>query len=181
MKTTAAPVLGNPILMDVGLDFIMPAHLQVSGVHEVNAQWDMLWSVTWYDLSTWTDLTLDLNGTGVEIIQRDFDDVWNLAVGAHYQLNAQWRLETGISYETAPQTDPNKTYMDLPVNEIWRFGLGATYQINSQWQLRGYYDYLDLGQPEIDYTNTLLPQLGNLKGQYNSYAHYFGLQVNYQF
>ena len=181
VKTTQPGFTGNIVNMDVGLDFIMPQHVQASGVHAVNPQWDMLWSVTWYDLSTWTDLTLDLNIAPIEIVQRDFDDVWNFAIGTHYQLNEQWRLETGVSYETSPQDDPTKVYMDLPISDIWRYGVGATYRVNDNWQVRGYYDYIDLGTPNIDYTLGLAPSLGNLNGQYKSYAHYFGLQVNYRF
>ncbi|MCZ8486053.1 hypothetical protein O9993_12415 [Vibrio lentus] len=46
-------------------------------------------------LIIWTDLTLDLNNAPIEIVQRDFDDVWNFAIGTrHYQINEQWRLET---------------------------------------------------------------------------------------
>ncbi|MFA0569770.1 MAG: OmpP1/FadL family transporter [Vibrio gallaecicus] len=166
---------------DVGLDFIMPAHLQASGVHTVIPKWDLLWSVTWYDLSTWTDLTLDINDSPIPVVTRNFDDVWNFAIGTHYQLSRKVRLETGISYETSPQDNPNNIYMDVPLGEIWRFGLGATYKINRNWEMRGYYDYIDLSEPEIDYTLDVLPNLGNMKGSYESHAHYVGLQVNYRF
>ncbi|MCZ8488218.1 hypothetical protein O9992_15430 [Vibrio lentus] len=37
-------------------------------------------------------------------------------MGTHYQINEQWRLETGVSYETSPQDDPTKVYMDLPIS-----------------------------------------------------------------
>lgn len=165
-----------------GLDFIMPAHLQLSGVHSVANQWDVLWSATWYDLSTWTDLTLDLSSVGpVEVQRRDFDDVWNIALGTHYHLNEQWRLEAGISYETSPQDDPTKQYMDLPVGEAKRIGVGATYQLNDQWQIRGYYDYIDLGSPDIDYSLDQNGFLTVVKGSYENSAHFLGLQANFKF
>lgn len=173
----------RPILDgDAGLDFIMPAHVQLSGVHGVAPKWDILWSATWYDLSTWTDLTLDLSSIGsVTVQQRDFDDVWNFAVGTHYQLNEQWRLETGISYETSPQDDPAKQYMDLPVGEAKRIGVGATYQLNEQWQIKGYYDYIDLGSPDINYSLNQNGTLTVVKGSYDNSAHFFGLQANFKF
>ncbi|MCZ8488219.1 hypothetical protein O9992_15435 [Vibrio lentus] len=43
VKTTQPGFRGNIVNMDVGLDFIMPQHVQASGVHAVNPQWDMLW------------------------------------------------------------------------------------------------------------------------------------------
>ncbi|WP_117233893.1 OmpP1/FadL family transporter [Vibrio maerlii] len=161
---------------DVGLDFIMPQHVQVSGVHTVAPKWDMLWSVIWYDLSTWTDLTLDVGDLDLPaIVVRDFDDVWNFAIGTHYQLSDQWRLETGISYETSPQDNPENQYMDLPVGETKRIGFGTTYQLNEQWQLKGYYDYIDLGSPDINY------QGGLVKGSYDNSAHFVGFQANFKF
>ncbi|MCZ8486052.1 hypothetical protein O9993_12410 [Vibrio lentus] len=68
-----------------------------------------------------------------------------------------------MSYETSPQDDPTKVYMDIPISDIWRYGVGATYRVNDNWQVRGYYDYIDLGTPN---TITHWPQsLGNLNGQ----------------
>ncbi len=165
----------------VGLDFIMPQHAQVSGVHGVAENWDMLWSVTWYDLSTWTDLTLDVGDASAQIVERDFDDVWNFAIGTHYQLNEQWRLETGISYETSPQDDAKHQYMDLPVSETKRIGLGATYQLNEQWQIKAYYDYIDLGTPSIDYQGGLGQDIVSVKGSYDNTAHFVGIQTNFKF
>ncbi|MEZ8789431.1 OmpP1/FadL family transporter [Vibrio splendidus] len=163
---------------DVGLDFIMPQHIQISGVHAVNNQWDMLWSVTWYDLSTWTDLTLDINDNSVKVVDRNFDDVWNLAIGTHYQITPTLRLETGISYETSPQDDATHQYMDLPVGETKRIGAGATYALNKNWELRAYYDYIDLDEPELNYSKG---QVINVQGAYDNSAHFFGMQANYRF
>lgn len=135
----------------------------------------MLWSVTWYDLSTWTDLTLDINDSSVKVVDRNFDDVWNLAIGTHYQITPTLRLETGISYETSPQDDATNQYMDLPVGETKRIGAGATYALNKNWELRAYYDYIDLDEPELNYAN------GHVVGTYNNSAHFFGMQANYRF
>lgn len=160
---------------DVGLDFIMPAQVQVSGVHKINNSWDMLWSASWYDLSTWTDLTLDINNISATVVERNFDDVWNIALGTHYQFSRKLRLETGISYETSPQDNPENQYLDLPVDKTKRFGLGATYAIDKQWTLRGYYTYIDLGTPEVNHST------GLIKGSYNNSAHYVGIQANFSF
>ncbi|CAH0526155.1 OmpP1/FadL family transporter [Vibrio hippocampi] len=162
--------------LDVGLKFTMPQHLQMSGVHQVDRRWDMLWSVTWYDFSTWKDLTIDVNGNPIKIVDRNFDDIWTFAIGTHFQLNKQWRLESGVSYETSPQDDAQHQYIDLPVGSTRRLGLGFTYTVNPQWTLRGYYDYIDLDTPKIDYQG-----LVNISGQYDNSAHYVGLQVNYSF
>ncbi|MCL9774211.1 OmpP1/FadL family transporter [Vibrio methylphosphonaticus] len=163
---------------DVGLDFIMPQNIQISGVHSVNDQWDMLWSTTWYQLSTWTDLTLDVNDSSIQVVDRSFDDVWNLAIGTHYQITPTLRLETGISYETSPQNDATHQYLDLPVGETKRIGAGATYALNESWELRAYYDYIDLGKPELNYA--LSPEIG-VQGSYDNSAHFFGIQANYRF
>ena len=165
---------------DVGLQLIMPAQASVSGVHSVHADWEMLWSITWFDTSSWTDLTLDINDTSAKIIDRNFDDAWAYSIGAHYQINNKWRFETGVSFETSVQDDPEHQYLDLPAGDIWRWGVGATYQLNDKWQVSPYYEFIDLGEPDINYQNNALPN-SELNGQYNNSAHYFGVQVNYKF
>ena len=82
-------------------------------------------------------------------IDRDWDDVWKFAVGADYQLNSDWRLKAGFSYETSPQDDPTMQYVDLPVGEQYRYSVGAS----TYWDdilIDVFYEYADLGSVDMD-------------------------------
>ncbi|CAK1809917.1 long-chain fatty acid transport protein [Vibrio crassostreae] len=134
-------------------ELILPEIIDVSASYALSSQLDLLASVQFHRWSEWDATVLDfgipaepLNGVS---IPRDWDDVWKFAVGADYQLNSDWRLKAGFSYETSPQDDPSMQWVDLPVGEQYRYSVGAS----TYWDdilIDVFYEYADLGSVEMN-------------------------------
>ncbi|GAM59331.1 long-chain fatty acid transport protein [Vibrio ishigakensis] len=110
-------------------------------------------------------------------IQRDWDDVWKLALGADYRLNSDWRLKAGFSYETSPQDDPTKQWVDLPVGEQYRYSVGAS----TNWDdvvIDFFYEYADLGEVESE-KRALNGNLVGVNGTFEGRIHFVGVNFNF--
>ncbi|MGR5065018.1 OmpP1/FadL family transporter [Photobacterium sp. DNB22_13_2] len=167
--------------LDVGLfnslqtDITVPAIADISASYAVNPQLDLLASIQWHQWSEWDNTVMDF-GLGFEngpaTIVRDWDDVWKFAFGADYQLNSQWRLKGGFSYETSPQDDPTKQWVDVPVGEQYRYSVGAATKWNDV-TIDMFYEYADLGEVDIKRN---IPQLD---GTFDSRIHFLGVSFTY--
>ncbi|MEZ9397511.1 OmpP1/FadL family transporter [Vibrio splendidus] len=138
------------LLSSLSTDIAVPEIIDVSASYALNQQLDLLASIQLHRWSEWDTTVLDF---GTQIgglqIERDWDDVWKFAVGADYQLNSDWRLKAGFSYETSPQDDPTMQYVDLPVGEQYRYSVGAS----TYWDdilIDVFYEYADLGSVDMD-------------------------------
>ncbi len=120
---------------------------------------------------------LDSNPLGLNSIDRQWEDVWKFAVATDYQLNADWRLKAGFSYETSPQDDPSKQWVDLPVGQQYRYSVGATTQWDS-YVLDVYYEYADLGEVDIA-TRKIANQDVGINGTFEGRIHFVGLSVSF--
>ncbi|WP_028775293.1 OmpP1/FadL family transporter [Shewanella waksmanii] len=162
--------------VDSSVGIIMPANATMSGFHQLTDKASLLWSLGWMQFSSveTTNVTLD---SGVFDIQRQWEDTVTASIGGYYQLNEQWRLEGGVSYETSPQDDPTMQYPDVPTGELWKYAVGATYEMSHHWRFNVYYEYLDVGQPSIEYALAD----STLRGEYNANIHFFGVMTNYRF
>ncbi|WP_333912347.1 OmpP1/FadL family transporter [Vibrio coralliirubri] len=137
-------------LSSLSTDIVLPEIVDVSASYALNSQLDLLASVQLHRWSEWDTTVLDF-GTQIGGLQidRDWDDVWKFAVGADYQLNSDWRLKAGFSYETSPKDDPTMQYVDLPVGEQYRYSVGAS----TYWDdilIDVFYEYADLGSVDMD-------------------------------
>lgn len=138
------------LLNSLSTDIVVPEIIDLSASYALNQQLDLLASIQLHRWSEWDTTVLDF-GTQIGGLQidRDWDDVWKFAVGADYQLNSDWRLKAGISYETSPQDDPTMQYVDLPVGEQYRYSVGAS----TYWDdilIDVFYEYADLGSVDMD-------------------------------
>ncbi|OED63834.1 long-chain fatty acid transporter [Vibrio tasmaniensis ZS-17] len=136
-------------------DIALPEIVDVSASYALNQQLDLLTSIQFHRWSAWDETVLDFgasvggNPVGGIPIKRDWDDVWKFALGADYQLNSDWRIKAGFSYETSPQDDPSMQWVDLPVGEQYRYSVGAS----TYWDdilIDVFYEYADLGSVEMD-------------------------------
>ncbi|GAM60406.1 long-chain fatty acid transport protein [Vibrio ishigakensis] len=135
--------------LSVATDVTVPEIVDLSMRYGVREDLNLLASVQFHRWSQWDETVLDLGVTemGGLAIQRDWDDVWKFAVGADYRLNNDWRLKAGFSYETSPQDDSSKQWVDLPVGEQYRYSVGAS----TNWDdivVDFFYEYADLGEVE---------------------------------
>ncbi|WP_286265845.1 OmpP1/FadL family transporter [Thalassotalea atypica] len=173
-------LMDPPIESIVGTELITPSIIDISGRLAVTPTLSLLSSIQLHRWSEYPETPVyhdklnSLEGAP-QSINREWEDTWKYAIGAEYLLNQNWTLKAGFAYETAPQDDPTKQWVDFPVGESYRYSLGA----KTKWHdtvVDVFYEYADLGTVEIDRTGKAYTQIyGGFEGQ----IHFFG--VNFTF
>ncbi|MEZ8865288.1 OmpP1/FadL family transporter [Vibrio splendidus] len=172
--------LSGSAFNSLSTDLALPEIVDLSASYALNSQLDLLASIQFHRWSEWDEIVLDFGVTdrdGIPI-KRDWDDVWKFAVGADYQLNSDWRLKAGFSYETSPQDDPSMQWVDLPVGEQYRYSMGAS----TYWDdilIDVFYEYADLGS--VDMNRDLQGPLGTnlLNGSFDGRIHFVGVSATF--
>ncbi|UWZ99831.1 OmpP1/FadL family transporter [Vibrio splendidus] len=161
-------------LNTLSTDLIFPTIVDLSGSYNLNPQLALLGSVQWHKWSDYPETPLYANGSDSApvAVDRDWDDVWKFAIGTDYQLNAKWALKAGFSYETSPQDDPTKQWVDLPVGEQYRYSVGASTHWNDV-RIDMFYEFADLGTVDIERTNV------DVTGSFDGHIHFIGANVTF--
>ncbi|MEZ8608622.1 OmpP1/FadL family transporter [Vibrio sp. 10N.239.311.G01] len=180
-KNDVNGVINQGVLNSLSTDIALPEIIDVSASYALNSQLDLLASIQFHRWSEWDTTVLDFGIAGSPIngvpIERDWDDVWKFAVGADYQLNSDWRLKAGFSYETSPQDDPSMQWVDLPVGEQYRYSVGAS----TYWDdilIDVFYEYADLGSVEMDRYGRF-GQVNLLNGSFDGRIHFVGVSATF--
>ncbi|MEZ8651389.1 OmpP1/FadL family transporter [Vibrio splendidus] len=171
--------LGADALNSLSTDIALPEIIDVSASYALNSQLDLLASIQFHRWSAWDETVLDFGATdlGGIPIERDWDDVWKFAVGADYQLNSDWRLKAGFSYETSPQDDPSMQWVDLPVGEQYRYSVGAS----TYWDdilIDVFYEYADLGSVDMN-RNLANTPITLVNGSFDGRIHFVGVSATF--
>jgi long-chain fatty acid transport protein len=160
-----------------GLSRSLDSSLPLAQFVEVSAYWQatedlaLLGIFNWEDWSEMDDLSITL-GTVPPVSTNaatGFRDTYKVGLGANYQVNDDWLLQTGITYDTSALQNKNRTAA-LPIDDQIRFALGAQYAWSDTTNLGLSFVYLNLGQGEI--------RQSTLRGDYKrNHAFILGLTV----
>ena len=159
--------LSGQLQLPVSTQLAVPAIADVSSSYALTDDLNLLASIQFHRWSEWDETSFG----GNLAIDRDWDDVWKFAFATDYRLNEDWRLKAGFSYETSPQDDPTKQWVDLPVGEQYRYSIGAS----TQWEeytFDVFYEYADLGSVEIDCAV-------NVQGTFDGRIHFIGVSMTF--
>ncbi len=165
---------GGPALStgsEVSLTF--PQLVRVGAYHELDDQWALLGSVGWEDWSEFDSLLVSTQA-GSANIPTKWRDTYHFSGGVHYRPVEEWLLQAGITYDTSPVSDGNRTAY-LPMDRQIRSAVGAQYQWNERLKVGGAFEYIDMGDARID-DPTLLT------GEYETNRIFmFAVNFGYQF
>ncbi|WGV98549.1 outer membrane protein transport protein [Vibrio sp. YMD68] len=166
----------------VASELAVPAIIDVSASYAATNQLNILASIQLHRWSEWDQTVFDFgklnnNPIGLNSINRDWDDVWKFALGADYQLNSDWRLKAGFSYETSPQDDPSKQWVDLPVGDQYRYSVGASTTWDD-YTFDVFYEYADLGSVDIAERSIANTPVG-INGTFDGRIHFVGMSVTF--
>ncbi len=141
---------GGGASFSVGSDlaFTFPQLARVGVYHELNDQWALLGSVGWEDWSEFDELVVSVQN-GSASIPTEWEDTYHFSGGVHYRPTHNWLLQAGITYDTSPVSDSNRT-ADLPMDRQFRYAVGAQYQWNERVNIGGAFVYIDLGDARIN-------------------------------
>lgn len=151
----------------------------VSAAYDVSDKLTLLGSVQHHDWSKMNSTDIDIHmaeRSGTYQIERDWDDVWRLSLGADYQLSNHWRVKLGYAYESSPLDNAANQSPDLPVGEQHRYSIGFSKQFESS-QFDIYYQYSDFGDMDIAQQRTL--DQTELHGSFTGSVHFIGAAYSF--
>lgn len=171
---------------DVSMDVIMPAHFSTGVSVQMTPAWKVNFDVKWTDWGAWEGLELEFDkqldflklasllSPYAELdtltIPRNYESVWNWALGFEYQYNNNLALRFG--YEPRKSSIPNdKQDVLLPLGDAELFAFGFEYRFDADQTLEAGFGYLlaDADVPAGSSTNSnSTDQLNNII--YNPYA-----------
>ena len=150
-----------------------PQLVRVGAYHELNERWALLGTVGWEDWSDFDNLLVSTQA-GSANIPTEWRDTYHFSGGIHYHPTEDWLLQAGITYDTSPVSDANRTAF-LPIDRQIRYAVGAQYRLSESMKIGGALEYIDLGKAKINDPTILT-------GEYeDNYAIAFALNLSYQF
>ncbi|WP_313684625.1 outer membrane protein transport protein [Pantoea sp.] len=150
-----------------------PAQLMLSAVHDLNQQWSLLADLGWQDWSAYGANQITVSGQPLTRDNR-LHDTWHTALGVQFRPNDQWRLNTGIAYDSSFYKNQDDTSMTMPSGAAWRYGVGAQYQLTTSSNIGVAFEYLNMESSSV--SSPLV------KGHYNDpNIYFFSMNYSYQF
>ncbi|MGD9181208.1 MAG: outer membrane protein transport protein [Desulfobacterales bacterium] len=166
----------------VTLDMELPQAVMVSAYHEFTDRLAIMGNVGWQEWSSFGNIDVSIDSDTSTSATQDlgYDDTWHYAFGVQYRIAEPWLISTGFAYDTSPADSGKKRTPALPLDRQIRVGAGVQYELNPDVTLGAAYEYLDLGDANIDRTGGILR--GDLKGDYKkNQIHFIGLNVVWKF
>jgi len=155
------------------LEFTFPQLVRVGAYHELNDQWALLGTIGWEDWSNFDELLVSTE-MGSAAIPTEWRDTYHFSGGVHYRPTEDWLLQAGITYDTSPVSSGDRSAY-LPMDRQIRFAVGAQYQWSERVRVGGAFEYIDLGDANIND-----PAL--LKGKYETNRIFMvAVNLGYQF
>lgn len=180
LSTSGLTGLPGQLLGDVkvDIDMTLPQAISLSLFHQLDSQWALLGSLGWQDWSEFGKTDLIMSGS-TQTVDRNFDDTWNVALGAHYQYSNDWKLMAGISYDSSPVSKKDRT-IDLPLDRQVRYAFGAQYQYSKTMTISAAYEFMDAGKAKVEQSG--LPRQGTLNGEFDdNYLHIININASWKF
>lgn len=176
---------------DASLKIDTPESYDLSVTQELNDAWKLYAGATWTRWSRLKDITVNNEGvtaaTGGALAptlklgsiqeEQNWHDTWAYAIGTSYQLNKQWVLRTGLTFDQAPTNNTDRSPR-IPTGDRTIFSLGAGWSPTEDLTIDVAYSYLKEEKVNVNRSNAL-GQTYN--AQYDNSANGFGVGATYRF
>ncbi|SEJ03934.1 OmpP1/FadL family transporter [Pseudomonas sp. NFR16] len=175
---------------DAKLSLDTPENVDFSVTQQLGDAWKVYAGATWTRWSRLHDITVRNSGivpvspfdatgalAGTITEEQKWHDTWAYAIGTSFQVNKQWVLRTGLSFDQSPTNNENRSPR-IPTGDRTIFSLGAGYSPTDDITIDVAYSYLKEEDVKVRNTNAL-GQSYNAK--YENSANGFGLGLTYRF
>lgn len=175
---------------DAKLSLDTPENVDFSVTQQLSDAWKVYAGATWTRWSRLHDITVKNSGivpvspfdatgalAGTITEEQKWHDTWAYAIGTSFQVNKQWVLRTGLSFDQSPTNNENRSPR-IPTGDRTIFSLGAGYSPTDDITIDVAYSYLKEEDVKVRNTNAL-GQSYNAK--YENSANGFGLGLTYRF
>lgn len=150
-----------------------PQQFMSSIVHDINEKWSLMGNLGWQDWSAFGDNEVELRGFTAPQGNK-FKDTWHAAVGMQYRPTTQWRVNSGVAYDTSMYEAQENTSLTLPSGAAWRVGGGGQYQVTPFANVGLAVEYLAMETSKV--TSPLVTGAYNKPDMW-----FFSLNYNYLF
>ncbi|MGH8387752.1 MAG: OmpP1/FadL family transporter, partial [Pseudomonas sp.] len=126
---------------DASLKIETPESVDFSVTQQLTDAWTLYAGSTWTRWSRLKDITVNNDGVtaaqggalspalfGTITEEQNWHDTWAYAIGTSYQLNKQWVLRTGLSFDQSPTNNTDRSPR-IPTGDRTIFSLGAGYNV----------------------------------------------------
>jgi long-chain fatty acid transport protein len=188
--TGVPPQLLKSNRYDASLKIETPESYDLSVTQEMNEAWKLYAGATWTRWSRLKDITINNEGVtaqsggalaprivGTITEEQNWHDTWAYAVGTSYQLNKQWVLRTGLTFDQSPTNNTDRSPR-IPTGDRTIFSVGAGFNPTDDWTIDVAYSYLKEQSVTVNDSNAL-GQSYNAK--YENSANGFGVGATYRF
>nr|WP_295080078.1 outer membrane protein transport protein [uncultured Roseateles sp.] len=164
-----------------------PDSLSMHAFHQIDSRFAVMADATWYRYSLLQTLRIDFDSTAAPSVTAEhWKDSWRLSAGANWRVNPALMLRAGVSYDKSP-VDAVYRSPALPDSDRTWYALGANVAINKQASVDLSFGYVKLKDAPMSATDDgagIQPcscAYSTVRGNYESTAKTFGVQLNYQF
>ncbi|PMY61441.1 MULTISPECIES: OmpP1/FadL family transporter [Pseudomonas] len=195
--TEVSPGAGTPGALlrgaryDASLDITTPESADLSVTQDLNDAWKLYAGATWTRWSRLKDITVQNEGVTASAggllapgalssikEEQNWHDTWAYAIGTSYQLNKQWVLRTGLSFDQSPANNTNRSPR-IPTGDRTIFSLGAGWSPTEDLTIDVAYSYLKEEKVKVNNRNQQLGQ--SYSAEYENSANGFGVGATYRF
>ncbi len=165
----------------VDLEMNIPQAVMLSGYHQLDERWAIVGNLGWQDWSEFgkSDIVVSSDTVTKLTQDRNYDDTWHAALGLQYRIDDPLLLSVGIAYDSSPVDDEDRT-LDLPLDRQIRYAAGIQYDLNEDVTLGFAYEFVDLGDAEIDQNRG--PLAGRAVGDYDpNHIHFINFNAIWRF
>lgn len=174
---------------DASLKIETPESVDFSVTQQLTDAWTLYAGSTWTRWSRLKDITVNNDGVtaaqggalspalfGTITEEQNWHDTWAYAIGTSYQLNKQWVLRTGLSFDQSPTNNTDRSPR-IPTGDRTIFSLGAGYNVTDDLTIDVAYSYLKEEAVKMDRSNLV----DSYSAKYENSANGFGVGATYRF
>jgi long-chain fatty acid transport protein len=177
--------LGASQKYDASLKITTPESVDLSVTQAINDRWNVYAGTTWTRWSQLEKITVKNSGVQPALAgqfgsineDQNWHDSWAYAVGTSYQLNKEWVLRTGLTFDQSPTNNEDRSPR-IPTGDRTIFSIGAGWSPTDDLTIDVAYSYLK--EESVNIRNE------NARGQsydakYENSANGFGVGATYRF
>ena len=170
---------------DASLKITTPESVDFSVTQAINDRWNVYAGSTWTRWSQFKKITVENSGVqpllagqfGEITEEQNWHDTWAYAVGTSYQLNKEWVLRTGLTFDQSPTNNVDRSPR-IPTGDRTIFSIGAGWSPTDDLTIDVAYSYLVEESVKINETNA---RNQNYTAKYENSANGFGVGATYRF
>jgi long-chain fatty acid transport protein len=134
----------------LNLEVPYPQSVDVGFYQELGERWALLGTFRWEDWSRFGRLPVSI-GPISAVAKTGWHDTVGYALGVHYQLDEDWLLQAGMSYDTSPVKNKDR-HPAFPLDRQLRYSVGVQHQWTETVNVGMAFEYADYGRAKIRYT-----------------------------